>query len=115
MRNISAEWCIRATLAQCVIPGKKEPAGGFRDAFNCNILLLLQGLCGEAMQLLCALADHSPGALTGLEGHNLELGHQACHEGSPWESVLVSRCSIVCAAVHNGLSSQDAPCLALQN
>ena len=69
-------------------------------AFNSHILMLLQALCGEAMQLLWALADHSPRALTGLEGQMLEQGHQACYEGSPWETVLVSHCSIVLAAEH---------------
>ena len=42
------------------------------------------------MQLLWALADHSPAAVTALEGCNLELGHRAVLNGSPWESVLVS-------------------------
>ena len=52
--------------------------------------MLLQALGGEAMQLLWALADHCPAALSALEAHNLELGQPACLAGSPWGSVLVS-------------------------
>ena len=51
--------------------------------------MLLQALGSEAMQLLWALADNSPAAVTALEGCNLELGQRADLEGGPWESVLV--------------------------
>lgn len=54
----------------------------------------LQALGGEAMQLLWALAETNPRALSAFAGLNLELGCQGTpRDGGPWKSVLVSTAS----------------------
>ena len=71
------------------------------------------------MQLLWALADHCPEALSALEAHNLELGQPACLAGSPWGSVLVSHCLLISLAKPSSLSdiacSRNASHTALQD
>ena len=104
-----------------------DPAGGGKPSYintgsaslrnTCS--MLLQALGGEAMQLLWALADHSPEALTALEAHNLELGQPACLAGSPWESMLVRQCLLMYLAdklsISNCARLRDASRTALQD